>query len=209
MERPVSGVRSVYRRGGGPVRACSVRTHAHSGIRPNGRIRILPQQCLSSSGWLAVLSRSSHGRWRDGNVGRLAARGREGRGAPAAPVRRTRTRLPILAAQFLRLRPACSLSGVGARCDRAAYKKVNIRLTNQKTLFATVSATLHAPLDAPLPNRADTTVRFVKIHRAPWSPRMTAEKPIGKRLRSPGATSTCVRFAIGSSCRRRTLQQAR
>ena len=97
----------------------------------------------------------------------------------------------------------------GARCDRAAYKKVNIRLTNQKTLFATVSATLHAPLDAPLPNRADTTVRFVKIHRAPWSPRMTAEKPIGKRLRSPGATSTCVRFAIGSSCRRRTLQQAR
>ena len=51
------------------------------------------------------------------------------------------------------------------RCDRAAYKKVNIRLTNQKTLFATVSATLHAPLDAPLPNRADTTVRFVNPPR--------------------------------------------
>ena len=206
MERPVSGVRSVYRRGGGPVRACSVRTHAHSGIRPNGRIRILPQQCLSSSGWLAVLSRSSHGRWRDGNVGRPAARGREGRGAPAAPVRRTRTRLPTPysppnSSALLERRRS-------RRCDRAAYKKVNIRLTNQKTLFATVSATLHAPLDTPLPNRADTTVRFV-IHRAPWSPRMTAEKPIGKRLRSPGATSTCVRFAIGSSCRRRTLQQAR
>ena len=163
MERPVSGVRSVYRRGGGPVRACSVRTHAHSGIRPNGRIRILPQQCLSSSGWLAVLSRSSHGRWRDGNVGRPAARGREGRGAPAAPVRRTRTRLPTPSS------PPNSSALLerrrSRRCDRAAYKKVNIRLTNQKTLFATVSATLHAPLDTPLPNRADTTVRFVNPPR--------------------------------------------
>ena len=133
---------------------------------------------------------------------------------PGAPLERPRSSAPRPAARLRRSARARARAALGARGWTIKLRMSSRRTRSRKHEKVNISNKSENALCCQLRRAPAVIGVFYLLTHRPYTRvsidevQLTAERPIRKRLRSPGATSTCIRLAIGSGCRLRTLQKA-